>query len=162
MPGRDFAHVQDDVNPHILRMFKGTFSLDAAKMFHTSQKQVLKHIRAENSPHNLRIGGSWPGSSLFANVSSIFLSTSSESRHGETAHSSMLIFIYTCLVYDEQRKKMARTSYVNEKGLRNLGRAFTVHQYILQYPIILKAGNVGPGQTAHAQSDMDLCCPYTA
>ena len=27
----DFAHVQDDVNPHLLRMFEGTFiSLDAA------------------------------------------------------------------------------------------------------------------------------------
>ena len=25
MPGLDFAHVQDDVNPHILRMLKGIF-----------------------------------------------------------------------------------------------------------------------------------------
>ena len=30
MPGQDFAQVQDDVNPHILRMLEGTFSLDAA------------------------------------------------------------------------------------------------------------------------------------
>ena len=30
MPGRDFAHVQDDANPHILRMLEGTTSLDAA------------------------------------------------------------------------------------------------------------------------------------
>ena len=26
----NFAHAQDDVNPHILRMFEGTFSLDSA------------------------------------------------------------------------------------------------------------------------------------
>ena len=34
MPGWDFAHVQDDVNQHILRMFEGTlfFSLDAVHM----------------------------------------------------------------------------------------------------------------------------------
>ena len=31
MPGQDFSHVQDDVNPHLLRMLEGTFSLDAAK-----------------------------------------------------------------------------------------------------------------------------------
>ena len=30
MPEWDFAHVQDDVNPHILHMFEGTFSLDTA------------------------------------------------------------------------------------------------------------------------------------
>ena len=28
----DFAHVQDDVNPHILRMFESMFSLDAAQL----------------------------------------------------------------------------------------------------------------------------------
>ena len=27
------AHVQDDVNPHILRMLQGTFSLDKKKNF---------------------------------------------------------------------------------------------------------------------------------
>ena len=32
MPIRDFAHVYNDVNPHILRMIEGTFSLDAAQM----------------------------------------------------------------------------------------------------------------------------------
>ena len=32
MSGRDFAHVQDDVNPHILRMLKGTFSLGAVRI----------------------------------------------------------------------------------------------------------------------------------
>ena len=32
MPGRDFAHVQVDVNPHILCMLEGTFSLDAAHL----------------------------------------------------------------------------------------------------------------------------------
>ena len=30
MPGRDFAHVQDDFNPHILRTLEDTFSLEAA------------------------------------------------------------------------------------------------------------------------------------
>ena len=30
MPGWDWAHAQDDVNPHILRMDEGTFSLDVA------------------------------------------------------------------------------------------------------------------------------------
>ena len=33
MPGWSFAHVQDDVNLHILRMLKGTlFSFDAAHL----------------------------------------------------------------------------------------------------------------------------------
>ena len=32
MPGWDFAHVHDDVNPHILRMLEGTFSLNAAHL----------------------------------------------------------------------------------------------------------------------------------
>ena len=32
MPSLDFAHVQDDVNPHILRMLEGSFSLDAAHL----------------------------------------------------------------------------------------------------------------------------------
>ena len=36
MPGWDFGHVQDDVNPHILRMFRGTFLLDDAQV-------MLKH-----------------------------------------------------------------------------------------------------------------------
>ena len=30
MPGWYFAHVQDDVNPHLLHMFGGTMSLAAA------------------------------------------------------------------------------------------------------------------------------------
>ena len=30
MPGWDFAHVQDDANPHIVHMLEGTFSLDEA------------------------------------------------------------------------------------------------------------------------------------
>ena len=32
MPGWDFAHVQDDVNPHIMHMLEGTFSFDAAHL----------------------------------------------------------------------------------------------------------------------------------
>ena len=32
MSGSDVAHVQDDVNPHILRMLKGTFSLGSAHL----------------------------------------------------------------------------------------------------------------------------------
>ena len=32
MPGWDFAHVQVDVNPHVLRIFEGTFSLGAAQI----------------------------------------------------------------------------------------------------------------------------------
>ena len=32
MPGWDFAHLRDDVNPHILRMREGTFSLETAQM----------------------------------------------------------------------------------------------------------------------------------
>ena len=31
-PDGDFAQVQDDVNPHVLRMHGGTFSLDADQM----------------------------------------------------------------------------------------------------------------------------------
>ena len=30
-PGRDFAHVQDYLNPHVLHMFEGSFSFDAAQ-----------------------------------------------------------------------------------------------------------------------------------
>ena len=32
MPGCDFVHVQDVVNPHILRMREGTLSLDTAQI----------------------------------------------------------------------------------------------------------------------------------
>ena len=32
MPGRDYAHAQDDLNQHILRMLEGTFSLDPARV----------------------------------------------------------------------------------------------------------------------------------
>ena len=32
MAGWDFAHVQNDVNPHIVRMLEGMFSLDAARI----------------------------------------------------------------------------------------------------------------------------------
>ena len=32
MHGLDFTHVKDDVNPHILRMFEGTFSFDLANL----------------------------------------------------------------------------------------------------------------------------------
>ena len=32
MPGWYVAHVQDDVNPHILRMLEGTFSLDVTQI----------------------------------------------------------------------------------------------------------------------------------
>ena len=32
MPRWDFAHVQDDVNPHLLHMLEGTFSLDAVRI----------------------------------------------------------------------------------------------------------------------------------
>ena len=47
MPGYDFAHVQDDMNPHILRMFDGTFSLDTAhiamrKEHMCSEWQIVK------------------------------------------------------------------------------------------------------------------------
>ena len=38
-PRRYFAHAQDDLNLHILFMFKGTFLLDAAHLF--TVKQVL-------------------------------------------------------------------------------------------------------------------------
>ena len=31
MPGLDFAHVQDNINPHILRVFECTFSLDTSQ-----------------------------------------------------------------------------------------------------------------------------------
>ena len=34
MPGWDFAHVQDDVNPYILHMIEGIFPLDAAHMIY--------------------------------------------------------------------------------------------------------------------------------
>ena len=34
MPGLDFAHVQENVNPHILRMLQGTFSLDTTHMWY--------------------------------------------------------------------------------------------------------------------------------
>ena len=33
MPGYNFAHVQDDVNPLVLCMFEDTFSHDAAHLF---------------------------------------------------------------------------------------------------------------------------------
>ena len=32
MARRDFTCVQDDVNPHILRMIEGSFSLDTAQI----------------------------------------------------------------------------------------------------------------------------------
>ena len=32
MPGLDFVHVQDDVNPHSLRMFEDTLSLGAVHL----------------------------------------------------------------------------------------------------------------------------------
>ena len=41
MPGWDFAHVHDDLNPHIVRMLEGTFSLDAAQFETTSQMKWL-------------------------------------------------------------------------------------------------------------------------
>ena len=34
-PGCDFAHVQDDVNPYILRMIEDMFSVDAAHIILT-------------------------------------------------------------------------------------------------------------------------------
>ena len=37
MHGRGFAHVQDDVNPYILRMPEGTFSLDVAHLQETEK-----------------------------------------------------------------------------------------------------------------------------
>ena len=44
MPGRDFALVQDGVNPHILRMLEGTCSLDAAHMYFTDSVCLLMRI----------------------------------------------------------------------------------------------------------------------
>ena len=41
MPGWDFAHVQDDVNPNILRMLENTFSLDTA---HLTFTPTLKNV----------------------------------------------------------------------------------------------------------------------
>ena len=43
MPRYDFAHVQGDVNPQILRMFKGTFSIDEALILYVSYGKY--HIR---------------------------------------------------------------------------------------------------------------------
>ena len=39
---RDFSHVLDDVNPHILRMFEGTFLLDAAQIQASSTLNVVR------------------------------------------------------------------------------------------------------------------------
>ena len=35
MPGCDFAHVQDDMNPHVLRMVEGTPLLDEVLVMFT-------------------------------------------------------------------------------------------------------------------------------
>ena len=39
-PGWDFAHVQDGVNPHILRMFEDTFSHDVANIISLSCSEI--------------------------------------------------------------------------------------------------------------------------
>ena len=46
MPGRDFAHVQDDVNLHILRISESTFSLDAVRLtvFYYIYTRVLQKV----------------------------------------------------------------------------------------------------------------------
>ena len=42
MCGLEFAHVQVDVNPHILRMLGGTFSLDVTKLkLRTGPKSIF-------------------------------------------------------------------------------------------------------------------------
>ena len=43
----DFAHVQDDVNPHILRIFEGTVSLEEAHHLRRLSINVYKlHVYA--------------------------------------------------------------------------------------------------------------------
>ena len=45
MPRWDFAHVQDNVNPHILRMLEGTFLFDAT--------QLILDITGENNSSHM-------------------------------------------------------------------------------------------------------------
>ena len=40
MPGWDFAHVQGDVNPYIMRMLEGTFSIDAAHIISPTKTKL--------------------------------------------------------------------------------------------------------------------------
>ena len=47
MPGWDFAHAQDDVNPHMLRMFVGISSLDADHLLHVST--LIKCLNFSNN-----------------------------------------------------------------------------------------------------------------
>ena len=51
MRGRDFAHVQDDVNPHILRMLEDTFSIDLAQLDSYTVFVYFGHISDEDARH---------------------------------------------------------------------------------------------------------------
>ena len=44
-----FVHVQDDLNLHILRMFEGNFSLDAAHIIKLSEHKI-KHLHKQEGP----------------------------------------------------------------------------------------------------------------
>ena len=39
------GHVQDDVNPHILCMFEGTFSFDMAQVIYCIKNKLLNAVR---------------------------------------------------------------------------------------------------------------------
>ena len=53
MPERDFAHVQDDMNPHILCMVGGILSLGVANL--TLYKGNMVHRGNEHKPNCLFI-----------------------------------------------------------------------------------------------------------
>ena len=44
MPGCYFAHVQDDVTPHILHMLEGTFSFNTAKLLALLDEQNYSRL----------------------------------------------------------------------------------------------------------------------
>ena len=56
IPGANFAHVQDDVNPHILRMLEG-FSLDAAQSSCKRYRSVIVVCSCRNSYNALSSTG---------------------------------------------------------------------------------------------------------
>ena len=54
MPGWNFVHVQDDAKRHILRVLKGTFSLDAAHIIVPSTYEFLTTKMDRNRKYMLR------------------------------------------------------------------------------------------------------------
>ena len=44
MPGWYFAHAEDDLNLRILRMFKGTFSLDTAQLVNNIKALLIQSL----------------------------------------------------------------------------------------------------------------------